>query len=73
MRSEALPDGSCATVEPSGLGVIVSRLVDGVCVWGQSFAWGNDRDDPDRQERESAALLARMAETPDDFHRWWLR
>ena len=73
----ALPDGSTATVEPSGQGSIVARHVGDACVWGQAFRWSaydeKGKPDPSRHDREIAAILERMSASPDDFNRWWLR
>lgn len=38
-----LPDGSVCVIEPrSATWSVISRYVDGVCVWGQGFSRGED-------------------------------
>lgn len=64
-----LPDGSVAVVEPTGHNSsLVSRHVDGACVWGQAFACG-PREDHVAQVDD---IVAEMAERPSDFRRWYL-
>ena len=61
-----LPDGSVATCEPfDWCGSIVSRWVDGVCVWGQAFSRTDDHDG------QVAEVLAKMNASPASFVRWW--
>lgn len=62
----SLPDGSIAVVEPTGTrSSLISREVDGECVWGQVFSTGEDHD------AQVADVLASMTTRPDSFRRWW--
>lgn len=65
-----LPDGSVAVVEPTGTSsAIISREVNGRCVWGQAFAAGHDGD---LHAEQVERVLAGMADDPAGFCRWWL-
>ena len=62
-----LPDGSTWLVEPAGIDCsVISRLVDGRCVWAQVFARREDH------EGQVLDVLAYMEAGPASFHRWWL-
>lgn len=58
-----LPDGSVATVERQARHAVVSRFVDGVCVWAQAFT----THETDR----AAEVLDRMGTEPAGFERPW--
>lgn len=63
-----LPDGSVATVESTGdRSSLISRSVDGECVWGQCFSSGADHRGQVRD------VIDDMATRPGDFVRWWDR
>ncbi len=63
-----LPDGSTVEVDRRDTNrSLISRYVDGECVWGQSFSC-SPREDHDAQVAE---IIADMASRPSDFSRWW--
>lgn len=62
-----LSDGSLCRVEPLDPRTsLISREVDGRCVWGQVFATGEDHD------AQVATVVEEMTQRPSDFRRWWL-
>lgn len=73
-RTVTLPDGSVATVEPTGTSSsLVSRSVDGRTVWGQAFASGSagELSPAEAHEAQVRAVLDDMTARPGDFTRWW--
>lgn len=65
-RTVPLPDGSTALIEPTGPHTsLISRVVDGECVWGQVFSRTDDHPG------QVAAVIDRMAADPAAFTRWW--
>lgn len=72
MTATTLPDGSVATVEPSGRDMsTITRKVCGVAVWAQVFACSVSLD-KQAHERQVAEVLDAMRRSPDDFRRWWI-
>lgn len=62
--SETLPDGSVATVEQRDHNFsLISRYVDGECVWGQGFGCGPRED----HAAQVADVLRVMREIPANF------
>lgn len=60
-----LPDGSECVVEPiDHRSSLISREVNGGCVWGQAFS-------SDDHPAQIARVLADMTESPTNFYRWW--
>lgn len=70
-----LPDGSVAVVEPRGRFVLLSREVDGECVWGQAGRLeehdSRGRPDPRAPHRHLIELLRGMEADPAAYCRWW--
>ena len=69
---ERLADGSVLIIEPGSKphppSSIISREVDGVCVWGQGFAASN----PDEHAAQVARVADHMRSDPGAFRRWYL-
>lgn len=48
---------------------LVSRFLDGVCVWGQAFSRGGAQEEHVAQVGE---VVERIYANPERFRRWWL-
>lgn len=73
-----LPDGSVAVVEPRDWGgILLSREVNGECVWGQAFSLdaydSSGRPDEDAPRRRLLGLLASMEHHPEGYDSRHLR
>lgn len=64
-----LPDGSTAEVSPiprsKGAASTISRMVDGECVWGQSFGM----DTAEEHEAQVELVLSGMRSKPENYRR----
>ena len=60
----SLTDGSVCVIEPTGArSSLISRLVDGECVWGQAFS-------SEAHEEQVARVVDAMVRRPEDYRRW---